>query len=74
MAVHEYGDLMVVSFLWKIASNDATLPKSVFVVDTWKRTEGNWQVLVRYAAPVGEGAGSIPGAAPPSAQSARKKF
>jgi ketosteroid isomerase-like protein len=74
MAVHEYGDLMLVSFLWKIAAGkDSALPQAVFVVDTWKRVNGNWQVLVRYAAPVGSAAENVPGAVAPSAQSLRKK-
>jgi ketosteroid isomerase-like protein len=75
MAVHEYGDLVVVSFLWKIdASKDATLPQEVFVVDTWKRTDGNWQLAVRYAAPVAGTQLNVPGAVTPSAQSLRKKM
>jgi ketosteroid isomerase-like protein len=74
MAVHEYGDLMVVSFLWKIdAPKAAGLAKNVFVVDTWKRNGDNWQVLVRYAAPVDATAG-IPGALKPSAESLQKKI
>lgn len=75
MAVHEYGDVMVVSFLWKIAPSKAgAQPQSVFVVDTWKRNEGNWQVVVRYAAPVAGSAASVPGAVAPSAQSIEKKI
>jgi len=76
MAVHEYGDLMVVSFLWKIsAEKGSALAQSVFVIDTWKRVEGDWQVMVRYAAPVAAGAGAnVPGAVAPSAQSLRKKI
>lgn len=74
MAVHEYGDLMVVSFMWKIAApQGAGLAQNVFVVDTWKRAGDSWQVLVRYASPV-DSAAAVPGAVPPSAQSLRKKI
>lgn len=74
MAVHEYGDLMVVSFMWKItAPQGAGLAQNVFVVDTWKRAGDNWQVLVRYASPV-DTAAAVPGAVPPSPQSMRKKI
>lgn len=75
MAVHEYGELMVVSFLWKIAPvKGATLPQSVFVVDTWKRNQGEWQVVVRYAAPVSGSAAMVPGAVAPTEQSLRKQI
>jgi ketosteroid isomerase-like protein len=75
MAVHEYGDLMVVSFLWKVdAPKDQALPQEMFVVDTWKRVDANWQLAVRYVAPV-DGTGlTVPGAVTPSAQSLRKKM
>ena len=75
MAVHEYGDLMLVSFLWTLGGSaaPAQLPQSFFVVDTWKRSGADWKVAVRYAAPVVEGAASVPGTVAPSAQSLRKK-
>jgi ketosteroid isomerase-like protein len=74
MAVHEYGDLMVVSFMWKIAApKGAGLAQNVFVVDTWKRAGDSWQVLVRYASPV-DTAATVPGAVPPSPESLRKKI
>jgi ketosteroid isomerase-like protein len=66
MAVHDYGDLMVVSFLWKIdAPQKAGVAQNVFVVDTWKRNGDNWQVQVRYASPVAAAAG-VPGAVAPA--------
>jgi hypothetical protein len=75
MAVHEYGELMVVSFLWKInAAKGAALPQSVFVVDTWKRSKGNWQAMARYAAPVAGAMPDVPGAVAPTAQATRKKI
>ena len=75
MAVHEYGDLMLVSFRWTLADSGASAqpPQSFFVVDTWKRSGDDWKAAVRYAAPVAEGAASVPGAVAPSAQSLRKK-
>jgi hypothetical protein len=68
MAVHEYGELMVVSFVWKLAE------QSFFVVDTWKRAGNEWKVSVRYAAPIMAGAAAVPGAVTPSEQSLRKKM
>lgn len=65
MAAHEYGDLMVVSFLWKLdVRNDAALAQKVFVVDTWKRGEAGWQVVTRYTAPVADAPRHVPGVAP----------
>jgi ketosteroid isomerase-like protein len=75
MAVHEYGDVMVVSFLWKIdAAKQTALPRSVFVVDTWKRNQDSWQVVARYVAPVVEGAANVPGAMLPTGQAIEKKI
>jgi ketosteroid isomerase-like protein len=74
MAVHEYGELMLVSFLWKIAVPQGSgLAQNVFVVDTWKRNGDGWQAVVRYASPL-DGASTVPGAVAPSAQSLRKKI
>lgn len=72
MAVHEYGDLMVVSFQWKIdAPPGSGVAQNVFVVDTWKRSGDNWQVQVRYAAPVGTPE-VVPGSAAPPAAPQKK--
>jgi len=68
MAVHEYGELMVVSFVWKAGE------QSFFVVDTWKRTGSEWKVSVRYAAPILPGGAAVPGTVAPSEQSLRKKM
>lgn len=63
MAAHEFGELVVVSFLWKLeVPPNSVLPQKVFVVDTWKRNEGNWQVVTRYTAPVADAAKHEPGA------------
>jgi hypothetical protein len=74
MAVHEYGELMVVSFVWKLGEGAGTPAQSFFVVDTWKRAGNDWKVAVRYAAPIVDGAAAVPGAVAPSAQSLRKKM
>jgi hypothetical protein len=63
MAAHEYGEIVVVSFLWKLQVAKASpLPQKLFVVDTWKRTGDNWQVVTRYTAPVADAAKTVPGA------------
>lgn len=65
MAVHEYGQLMVVSFLWQLdVPKTSPLPRQVFVIDTWKQGDSGWQVVTRYAAPVQAGAKAVPGAEP----------
>jgi ketosteroid isomerase-like protein len=74
MAVHDYGELMVVSFVWKLAEGDGRPPQTFFVVDTWKRAGAEWKAAVRYAAPIVDGGALVPGAVAPSAQSLRKKM
>jgi ketosteroid isomerase-like protein len=77
MAVHEYGELMVVSFVLKLGEGAAAAPaspQSYFVVDTWKRAGDSWKASVRYAAPIVDGAAPVPGAMAPSAESQRKKM
>jgi ketosteroid isomerase-like protein len=71
MAVHEYGDLMLVSFKWTLADGNAA--RAYFVVDAWKRVGTEWKAAVRYAAPADENAAAVPGAVAPGAQSLRKK-
>jgi len=74
MAVHEYGELMVVSFVWKLDKGADGAPQSFFVVDTWKRAGNEWKAAVRYAAPIVDGGAMVPGAVAPSAESLRKKM
>jgi ketosteroid isomerase-like protein len=74
MAVHEYGELMVVSFMWKLGEAGGRPQQSFFVVDTWKRAGSDWKAAVRYAAPIIDGGAMVPGAVAPSAQSLRKKM
>ncbi|MDB5933268.1 MAG: hypothetical protein JWQ01_612 [Massilia sp.] len=73
MAAHEYGELVMVSFLWKLeVPKNGALPQKVFVVDTWKRTDGDWQVVTRYTAPVADAIQSVPGAVSNMAASGKK--
>jgi ketosteroid isomerase-like protein len=63
MAAHEYGDIVVLSFLWNLqVPKGGPLPQKLFVVDTWKRNDGEWQVVTRYTAPVSDAATKVPGA------------
>ncbi len=74
MATHEHGDLVIVSFLWKLQpAKGSALAQRIFVVDTWKQGDGHWQVLTRYAAPVGTQGGAVPGA-DLSAPTSKKKI
>ena len=74
MAVHDYGELMVVSFVSKQGAGGPSPAQSFFVVDTWKRAGTDWKLAVRYAAPIVEGAPAVPGAAAPGAEALRKKM
>lgn len=47
MAVHEHGELMIVSFL----RSDAGRQHSQFVVDVWKRQPDGTRLLIRYLSP-----------------------
>jgi hypothetical protein len=63
MAVHEYGNLMIVSFLWSLDVPAASpLAKNIFVVDTWKQVDGDWKLAARYAAPADAQHKKVPGA------------
>ena len=74
MAVHEYGNLMVVSFLWSLDVPAASpLAKNIFVVDTWKQVDGDWKLAARYAAPADAQHKKVPGA-DPSGIDAKKKI
>lgn len=62
MAVHEYGEVLVVSFLWKLeVPKNGPLPQKLFVIDTFKQIDGNWQAVARYTAPVADPAKTVPG-------------
>jgi hypothetical protein len=74
MAVHDYGELMVVSFVWKLGAAPTIPAQSFFVVDTWKRAGTDWKLAVRYAAPIVDGAAAVPGTVAPGAEALRKKM
>jgi hypothetical protein len=60
MAVHDHGDVMVVSFLGK---RDGIGAKgNVFVVDVWVRSGRDWKLSTRYAGPAGDSRFAVPGA------------
>ncbi len=48
MAVHDYGDIAVVSFV-RINSTDKTT--EVFIIDVWKRNADKWKLSTRYSSP-----------------------
>jgi hypothetical protein len=60
MAVHDYGSVRLVSFLWKKGGEAA---RDVMVVDVWMASGATSVLKTRYAAIVA--AGSVPGDAPP---------
>lgn len=64
MAVHDFGNVALVSFLWKLdAPKSSGFARRLFVVDTWELEGGVWRAKVRYVAPSGEDAMLIPGVA-----------
>lgn len=64
MAVHDYGDVAVVSFLQAAMKGGRRHPAGdIFAVDVWKRAADSWQLAVRYAGPSGSRGFAIPGAA-----------
>ena len=63
MAAHEFGDIVIVSFMWTLdVTKVSPLSQQIFVVDTWKKIDGKWQAIVRYAAPVVTPSKNVPGA------------
>jgi hypothetical protein len=67
MAVHDYGDIQVVSFVW----TREPASSSAFVVDVWQRKPGGgdaWQLSTRYlgGAPGSPGKKASPASAPAS--------
>ena len=59
MAVHDFGDTAVVSFLQ--AADAAASAKNIFTVDVWRRADGQWKLATRYAGPAGSSEFVIPG-------------
>jgi len=61
MAVHDYGDIAVVSFLGRRDADGAR--GNLFVIDVWSRSQGAWKLSTRYAGPAGDRRFVVPGAA-----------
>ena len=61
MAVHDFGDSAVVSFLQPGDGASASL----FVVDVWRRETETWKLAVRYLARSNSGSAPLPGVPPP---------
>ncbi|MGA7799743.1 MAG: nuclear transport factor 2 family protein [Gammaproteobacteria bacterium] len=51
MAVHDFGNVAVASFLWKITPANSAVAHTVFIVDVWKQQGRTWKLAVRYAGP-----------------------
>jgi ketosteroid isomerase-like protein len=60
MAVHDMGDVAVVSFL-ETATGKRDPARDIFVVDVWKRAGDTWRLAIRYASAAGTRPVSIPG-------------
>lgn len=53
MAVHDFGEIAVVSFREAYAANGRRPPRAArFVVDCWKRASDGWKLAVRYESDV----------------------
>lgn len=63
MAAHEFSDVIIVSFMWTLeVKKSSPIAQKIFVIDTWKKFDDKWQVVVRYASPVSEPSKNVPGA------------
>jgi len=63
MAVHDFGAIAIVSYLWSFTPAKSEVTREIFVVDTWRQDAGHWKLAVRYAAPGGLNDATIPGVA-----------
>jgi len=73
MAVHDFSNIAVVSFLESVAvAGKHDVGKDVFVVDVWKPAGNTWQLAIRYAGPADSRSIAIPGGAPPAPQIPKK--
>jgi ketosteroid isomerase-like protein len=61
MAVHGFGKIAIVSFLWKVGTAKSKMVHDVFIVDTWRQVAGAWKLVIRYAAPATPRDYPIPG-------------
>jgi ketosteroid isomerase-like protein len=61
MAVHDFGKVAIVSYLWKITDAKSKMERDIFIVDTWWQEAGAWKLAVRYAGPAAQSDYPIPG-------------
>lgn len=61
MAVHDYGNIAVVSFFGRRDTDGAK--GDLFIIDVWTRSPGSWKLSTRYAGPAGDRRFVVPGAA-----------
>jgi ketosteroid isomerase-like protein len=67
MAVHNYNNIAIVSFLWTVTSDKQPGTKRrIMIVDTWKQQANVWKLAVRYAASGEESGAAIPAGKPPA--------
>ena len=72
MAVHDYGDIAIVSFLLK----SEVTPKhssAIFIVDVWRKAGADWKLATRYAANASSSPQHIPGV-PLKGQAFEKRY
>lgn len=50
MAVHDYGDIAVVSFK-QLSADKKNAPNPMLIVDVWRKSSEDWLLSVRYTAP-----------------------
>jgi ketosteroid isomerase-like protein len=63
MAVHDFGEVAIVSFLEAaMAGEKRDATRDIATVDVWKRSGETWKLAVRYAGPAGSHGFAIPGA------------
>lgn len=63
MAVHDYGEIAVVSFQWiPTGKGRRDVAKAITAVDVWRREPTGWKLAVRYAGPATRRDIVIPGA------------
>ena len=73
MAVHDMGDVAVVSFLeTAIPAGKRDPPRDIFVVDVWKRAGDTWLLAIRYVSAHGTRPVPIPGDASSTPQIPKK--
>ena len=61
MAVHDFDNIAIVSYLWKIKAAMSKMEHNIFIVDTWRKEAGAWKLAVRFAGPGAQSDYPIPG-------------